>query len=215
MLECLQTLHSKLRTKGIEMKSSRLWIIALGGVIGLILGVMITSAIFQGDEGGEWSLQPYAAIAPMADRAIELIGYDFQRKLLFVKGQSQTIYKCAAELSHIPAANTCHAVASNAITSSGSSHGCASIKVPVKDPPGHAVARLKQIDCPNEYQFIQIDYAILDDGNLWRLVYNNWGVGQGLQIMLSIIGGMLGTVVGLVIGALIPIGSKNHPRSSA
>lgn len=191
------------------------WIIALGGVIGLALGVAITSAIFQGDEGGEWTLQPYAAIAPMADRATELIGYDFQHELLFVKGQSQTIYECTAELSHSPAANACHVAASNVITSLGDIHSCASIKISAKDPPGHAIARLKHIGCPNEYQFILIDYALLDDGNLWRLVYNNWDMGRGFQILSIIIGAIFGTVVGLVIGAMIPTGTKNHPRSSA
>jgi hypothetical protein len=83
MLEWPQMLHRKSSARGIQMKSnrSRSWIM-IGGLAGLILGVVLHLTISGSEEEGGWKLQAYAAIAPSADRATELVGYNYQKELL-------------------------------------------------------------------------------------------------------------------------------------
>jgi hypothetical protein len=207
------------------MKSnrSRSWIM-IGGLVGLILGVVFPLTISGSEEEGGWKLQIYAAIAPSADRAIGLVGYNYQKELLYVKGQSQKVYECRASMNSDPDPNACFEATAEAIAQLGSLQRCTSILVPIEDPPGRAISQLKDVDCrSNEYQIVQINYAILDDGSLWRLYDNSLGVlGNWFKEVFVIAGAIVGTLLGLAIGMIVvaiskvaSALSKNHPRSSA
>jgi len=179
------------------------------GLVGFVLGVVLTYTIFDSEEEGGWNLQSYAAIAPSADRATELIGYDYQHELLYVKGQSQKVYECRTSMNNNPDPNACHEATAESVTQLGSLYRCRSILVPIEEPPGHAISQLKEVDCrSNEYQIVQINYAILDDGSLWRLFYNSLSFGKGIKEYFVIAGAIIGTLLGLAIGMIGIVVSK-------
>ncbi len=201
------------------MKSnrSRSWIM-IGGLVGLILGVALPLTISGSEEEG-WKLQSYAAIAPSADRATMLVDYDYQNELLYVKGQSQKVYECRTSVNNALDPNACHEATTEAIEQVGRLPRCTSILVPVEEPSRPAVSQLKAVDCrSNEYQIVQITYAILDDGSLWRSDYNSLGfLGQWFRDIFVIVGAIVGTLLGLVAGmagvAISKVASslsKNH-----
>jgi hypothetical protein len=198
--------------------------ILISGLVGLILGVVLPLTISGSEEEGGWKVQPYAAIAPSADRAIGLVGYNYQKELLYVKGQSQKVYECRASINSEPDPNACYGATAEAIAQLGSLQRCTSILVPIEDPPGRALSQLKDVDCrSNEYQIVQINYAILEDGSLWRLYYNSLGfLGKWFKDAFVIAGAIAGTLLGLAIGIIGVAASKvasalskNRQRSSA
>jgi hypothetical protein len=123
-----------------------------------------------------------------------------------------------------PDPDACYEALAEAIAQLGSLQRCTSTLVPIEDPPGRAISQLKDVDCrSNEYQIVQINYAILDDGSLWRLYYNNLGVlGTWFKDVSVIAGAIVETLLGLAIGMIVvtiskvaSALSKNHPRKSA
>ncbi len=187
------------------MKSmrSRLWIIILGGVLGLALGIAVSYFAVS----NHWERLSYPALAPDKDRAIELSGYDSYDGTLYVKGQSQALYGCPADLYR---ENTdCHRVTTGPKLVSCPIGGLQ----PADALPGKVISELIVFDCRyNNYFIVQTNYIILDDGSLMKWTYNNFS--EGLQNCLIIPGAIFGMVLGLIVGAIFAATRKN-PRSSA
>ena len=189
---------------------SRLWIIILGGIIGLVLGVV--GAYFS--LGERWERVWYPALAPDKDRAVELVGYDSYdpdsgQGTLYIKGQSQTLYGCSAD----PYRNNsdCHVATAESLAKSVK---CPGIVTRFDDPPGKVISRIVIFDCRyNGYSTVQTNYSILDDGSIWKLRFDDWE--RPLRNGIIIIFAVLGTVMGIVIGAIISALSKERRRSSA
>lgn len=187
------------------MKSSRnrLWIIILGGVIGLAFGFVVSSL----SVGNRWERLLYPALAPANDRAIKLNGYD--DGTLYVKGQSQTIYACPAEpyLQN----SDCRRMPT---TTNPKLVSCPDPVIQhFDDPPGKVVSRMVVFDCRyNSYFTVQTNYVILDDGSLLKWTYNN--LGEGMRNCLIIPGTIIGMILGFVIGAMLAA-IRNNPRPSA
>lgn len=201
----------------MNLSRSKSWIL-IGGMIGLILGVVLSYTIPELEKEG-WKLQPYAAIAPSADRATQLVGYHYQKELLYVKGQSHKVYECRASLNNAPDPSACREANEETINQLGRLPRCTSLLVPIDDPPGHTISQLEDVDCrSNEYQIVQINYAILDDGSLWLLYYNSLGfLGLWFKDIFTIAYVIIGTLLGLALGLIgVTIAkvasslSKNH-----
>jgi hypothetical protein len=189
----------------MKFNRSRLWIIILGGVLGLVLGVV--GAHFS--LGERWERLSYPVLASTNDRAIELSGYDSYDGTLYVKGQSQTIYGCPAELYREN--SDCHRMATEAIPRFASCPGPAIRRF--DDPPGKVISKLIVFDCRyNEYITVQTNYVLLDDGSLLKWTYNS--LGEGFGNCLIIPGAIFGMVLGLVIGVMLAA-TRKQPRSSA
>src|SRR5512139_2404515 len=109
----------------MNLSRSKAWIL-IGGMIGLILGVVLSYTIPELEKEG-WKLQPYAAIAPAADRATQLVGYNYQKELLYVKGQSHKVYECRASLNNTPDPSACREANQEAINQLGSLPRCTSV----------------------------------------------------------------------------------------
>ena len=199
------------------MKSnrSRLWIIILGGVIGLVLGAAIPYLLI--DPTPRWERLTYGAIAPETDRAMELVGYDSHDGTLFIKGQSQTIYGCPAEPYN--ANSNCHEIKTETDikwTSCPLSGGVRRFN----DPQGQVISKVVIFDCrENGYWVVQTNYAVLDDGSLWKLTYNDFDLMTPFRNCLVIAGAIIGIAIGIGLSEALTgrtsHHSKNHPRLPA
>jgi hypothetical protein len=126
---------------GAKMKSSRsrLWIIIFGGMIGLILGVALPYLLIQTG----WKRLTYTALDPAVDRAMELIGYNYETDLLYVKGHSLRTYECPARMyDGRNSISECREATDMAIAKLKGLPHCSAILSPTKEPPGHVVDQL-------------------------------------------------------------------------
>ena len=176
---------------------SRLWIIILGGMIGLVLGAVIPYLLIQTG----WKRLSYTGIDPVTDRAMRVVGYNYQDDLLYIKGRSQKTYECS--VSNWSAASKCRDATDDAIIRARSLPQCWPVTRPTQQPPGRVISRLDTVYCPNEYQTLQFIHALLDDGSLWQLTDFGIDFDGALRYTCAPLGAALGFVMGALIGALI------------
>jgi hypothetical protein len=193
----------------MESNRSKLWSITLGALIGLILGAAIPYLLIEAEP--RWKQQFYAAISPLADDAIEIVGYGSQSESLYVKGQSQVIYACQSGPFDDPVdGTTCRKASPEAIAKRESCNG---IVTQFKEPADKVISRLTVFDCRfNEYTPVQINYVILDDGTLWRLVYSSFNLMEPFRNCLVVVGAIMGISIGIGIGAAIPRMAHRDPH---
>ena len=185
------------------------WFIPLGGFVGFALGMLLT--VVWGNTPPAWERQIYPNISTSADPAVELIGFDYQAQVLYVRGQSQRIYPCSAPWFSDTAAIVCYKTLSSTATKLGDTTSCGPI-FPTLQPPGNVISALEASPCQDDAH-LQIDYVILNDNSIWRLIQSSGGVGESLACLFTMVCAAVGTILGLVIGFVISrIAHRNHNK---
>jgi hypothetical protein len=175
------------------------WFIPLGGFIGFVLGIALAFAVFNVLPA--WERQNYPSISESADPAVELIGFDDNGPALYVKSQSQKIYRCKVTWSNDTTATTCSEMGPDIIKELSDPAPCTPI-FPTLQPPGNVVSSLEASPCRDD-EYVQIDYVILSDSSIWRLLQGSGGAGEGLAAFFTLVSAAVGTILGLIIGFVI------------
>ena len=173
------------------------WFIPLGGFIGFVIG-MILAAVFNVPSA--WEQQNYPSITQSAGPAIKLIGFDYQSEVLFVKSKSQKIYQCRVTWPGMTTSTICMEAGFNVAAMSNSTT-CRPI-FPTLQPPGNVISALEASPCQDDAH-LQIDYVILSDNSIWRLIQSSGGVGESLTCLVTLACAAAGTVLGLITGIIL------------
>ncbi len=176
------------------------WIIPLGAFVGFVIGIVLVAAISNVPLA--WEQQIYPSISSRADSAVELIGFDNQTQLLYVRSRSQKIYQCHVAWPGEPTTTVCIETEPNIAATLGDSAPCKWSIFPTPQPPGIILSSLQAHPCSDDGN-IQIDYVILNDSSIWRLIQSSDGVGEALANLVTIVCAAVGTILGLVIGFVI------------
>ena len=172
------------------------WVIPLGGFAGFVIGTVLAAAVFNAPS--IWEQQIYPSISASADSAAELIGFNFQAQLLYVRSRSQKIYQCHVAWPGYASTTVCTATEPNIGAKLEDSVPCPPV-FPTLQPPGNVISTLEASSCQDDAH-LQIDYIILTDGSIWRLVQGSGGAAEGMVIFFTLVVAAVGTVLGLIIG---------------
>jgi hypothetical protein len=184
-----------------KMNSTRSysWFIPLGGFIGFVIGVVLAIALFNVSPA--WEQQIYPSISEFADPAVELIGFDYQGQFLYVRTKSQKIYQCHVAWPSGTTTTVCTDAKPNNATKLEDTTSCRPV-FPTLQPPGNVVSTLEASPCQDDAH-LQIDYVILSDNSIWRLIQSSGGVGESLVEFFTLVSAAVGTLLGIIIGFAI------------
>ncbi len=170
------------------------WFIPLGGFIGFLSGMILAASY---NVPPTWERQDYPSISQSADPVTTLIGFDYESELLFVRSKSQQTYQCHVTWPGRPTSTIC--IRKELIKSNFAL--CRPI-FPTLQPPGKVISTLEVSPCQDDGP-LQIDYVILSDNSIWRLIQCSGGVGESLAFVVTLVCASIGTVLGVIIGFLI------------
>jgi hypothetical protein len=174
------------------------WIIPLGGFAGFVIGLVLAAAF---NASSTWERQNYPSISASADPAAELIGYADQSQLLYVKSRSQKIFQCHVAWPGEATTTVCVETRPNVAATVEDTTSCGRI-FPTLQPPGNVVSALEVSPCRDD-EYVQIDFVILSDNSIWRLLQGSGGAGESLAELFTLATVVIGTVLGLIIGLII------------
>jgi hypothetical protein len=165
-----------------------------------------------------WEQQIYSNNSKSTDPAIALIGFDDRGPTLYVRSQSQKIYGCKVTWSNDKTATTCFETGPDIIKKLQDPAPCPPIFQTLQ-PPGNVVSALAASPCRDD-EHVQIDFVILSDKSIWRLLQGSGGAGESFADFFTLVTAIAGTVLGLIIGFVISRfarrnHNKHHQRESA
>jgi len=176
--------------------------VILGGLVVAITSVLILALQYR--IGPQWMKLINAGLSDPNDKATQIIGYDVQHEMLYLRLQSGTILACLdpAESSGRP--DDCQTV-SNEVARQllRESHQCNTGTISTKIPPGIPVSQIESYPCPPSFGQHQVNHIVLADGTVWRLSQNIEEDEGCWMSMFIVMMGIFGFAAGMIGTALI------------
>jgi hypothetical protein len=188
--------------------------VILGGLIAAITLVLILVLLYK--IGPQWMKLPNAGLSdPNEDKATQIIGYDVQHEILYLRLQSGTILACLDPAESSGRSDDCQTVSNEVARQMlRESHQCNTGTISTKIPPGTPVSQIESYPCPPSIGRHQVNHIVLADGTVWRLSQNiaeDEGYWMATFIVMM---GIFGFAAGMIGTALILALSRRLRRSN-